>query len=118
MFSRSALKLVLLSTTFRVGKDRIPQVLQPTSPLIAFPEALYRDKGFSTPLRRLPAMWISQDRLHRLKITGHLLQAILTFITGCMTLAILTEKREHDSRVQWCFALVRVDHITCILEPS
>ncbi|KAG9948450.1 DUF410-domain-containing protein, partial [Aureobasidium melanogenum] len=50
-------------------------------------------------------MWIPQNRLHRLKITGHLLQAILTFITGCMTLAILTEKREHDSRVQWCFAL-------------
>ncbi|KAH0123306.1 hypothetical protein KCU67_g17853, partial [Aureobasidium melanogenum] len=50
-------------------------------------------------------MWIPQNRLHRLKITDHLLQAILTFITGCMALAILTEKREHDSRVQWCFAL-------------
>jgi hypothetical protein len=52
-------------------------------------------------------MWIPQSRLHRLKIVVHLLQAILTFITGCMTLAILTEKGNHDSRVQWCFALVR-----------
>lgn len=55
-------------------------------------------------------MWIPQNRLHRLKITGHLLQAILTFITGCMALAILTEKREHDSRVQWFFALVRTSY--------
>ncbi|THW53281.1 hypothetical protein D6C99_00109 [Aureobasidium pullulans] len=53
-------------------------------------------------------MWIPQDAVHKLKIALHLLQAILTFITGCMTLAILTEKGNHDSRVQWCFALVIV----------
>ncbi|KAH0291484.1 hypothetical protein M436DRAFT_39984 [Aureobasidium namibiae CBS 147.97] len=50
-------------------------------------------------------MWIPQNPLHKLKIVVHLLQAIITFITGCMTLAILTEKGNHDSRVQWCFAL-------------
>ncbi|KAI4748213.1 hypothetical protein E4T50_01466 [Aureobasidium sp. EXF-12298] len=59
-------------------------------------------------------MWIPQSPLHKLKIAVHLLQAIITFITGCMTLAILTEKGTHDSRVQWCFALVRLrcaDHL-------
>lgn len=59
-------------------------------------------------------MWIPQSPLHKLKIAVHLLQAIVTFITGCMTLAILTEKGVHDSRVQWCFALVRppcADHL-------
>ncbi|KAI5209116.1 hypothetical protein E4T39_01016 [Aureobasidium subglaciale] len=50
-------------------------------------------------------MWIPQNPLHKLKIAVHLLQAILTFVTGCMTLAILTAKGNHDSRVQWCFAL-------------
>ncbi|CAD0089870.1 unnamed protein product, partial [Aureobasidium vineae] len=50
-------------------------------------------------------MWIPQNPLHKLKIAVHLLQATLTFITGCMTLAILSEKGNHDSRVQWCFAL-------------
>jgi hypothetical protein len=54
-------------------------------------------------------MWIPQSPLHKLKIAVHLLQAIITFITGCMTLAILTEKGNHDSRVQWCFALVRLE---------
>jgi uncharacterized membrane protein YoaK (UPF0700 family) len=59
-------------------------------------------------------MWIPQSRLHKLKIAVHLLQAIITFITGCMTLAILTEKGTHHGRVQWCFALVRLrcaDHL-------
>ncbi|THY34973.1 hypothetical protein D6D01_01725 [Aureobasidium pullulans] len=51
-------------------------------------------------------MWIPQNAVHKLKIALHLIQAILTFITGCMTLAILTEKGNHDSRAQWCFALV------------
>jgi hypothetical protein len=60
-------------------------------------------------------MWIPQSRLHRLKIVIHLLQAILTFITGCMTLAILTEKGNHDSRVQWCFALVRFESTSRML---
>lgn len=62
--------------------------------------------GYILSLGRLSAMWIPQNAVHKLKIALHLLQAILTFITGCMTLAILTEKGNHDSRVQWCFALV------------
>jgi len=56
-------------------------------------------------------MWIPQNPLHKLKIAVHLLQAIITFITGCMTLAILTEKGTHDSRVQWCFALVGLQNV-------
>jgi hypothetical protein len=59
-------------------------------------------------------MWIPQSPLHKLKIAVHLLQAIITFITGCMTLAILTEKGNHDSRVQWCFALVRLESVGCM----
>ena len=60
-------------------------------------------------------MWIPQSPLHKLKIVVHLLQAITTFITGCMILAILTEKGNHDSRVQWCFALVRLQHADHLL---
>lgn len=67
------------------------------------------------PLGRPFAMWIPQSPLHKLKIAVHLLQAIITFITGCMTLAILTKKGTHDSRVQWCFALVRFQQITHLL---
>lgn len=60
-------------------------------------------------------MWIPQSPLHKLKTAVHLLQAIITFITGCMTLAILTEKGNHDSRVQWCFALVRLESVGHVL---
>ena len=51
-------------------------------------------------------MRIEQSYYQKAKAAGHAAQALLTFVAGCLALAILTKSGNHGGQVGFYFALV------------